>query len=181
MGALYLPYSSFPKLATSNGHDSETLIALLGLGSFLGRIIAGGLCSSSKVKPNILSMIALATAFAATLPLIMAKFLTSTEYYILVSVACCFHGFVTGMWIASTASFFIYLLGPSSLDSAISVLTAARGVPATFFPILMSFLADHFGNPFVPLYAASILFTVAAIIFLLDIGLMKRQNQASRI
>ena len=126
-------------------------------------------------------MIALATAFAATLPLIMAKFLTSTEYYILVSVACCFHGFVTGMWIASTASFFIYLLGPSSLDSAISVLTAARGVPATFFPILMSFLADHFGNPFVPLYAASILFTVAAIIFLLDIGLMKRQNQASRI
>ena len=52
VGALYLPYSSLPKLATSNGHDSEILIALLGLGSFLGCITAGGLCSSSKVKPN---------------------------------------------------------------------------------------------------------------------------------
>ena len=181
VGALYLPYSSLPKLATSDGHDSEILIALLGLGSFLGRIIAGGLCSSSKVKPNILLMIALATAFAATLPLIMAKFLTSKEYYILVSVACCFHGFVTGIWIASTASFLIYLLGPSSLDSAISVLTAVRGLPATFLPILMSLLADHMEEPYVPLYAASILFAIAAIIFFLDIGLMKRQNQASGI
>ena len=52
VSAHYLPYSSLPKLATSNGHDPEILIALLGLGSFLGRITAGGLCSSSKVKPN---------------------------------------------------------------------------------------------------------------------------------
>ena len=126
-------------------------------------------------------MITVATAFAATLPLIMAKFLTSKEYYIFVSVACCIHGFVTGMWIASTASFFIYLLGPSCLDSAMSVLTAARGVPATFFPILMSLLADHIGDPFVPLYAAFILFALAVVLFLLDIGLMKRQNQASAI
>ena len=85
------------------------------------------------------------------------------------------------MWIASTAFFFIYLLGPSCFDSAISVLTAARGLPATSFLILMPFLADHFRNPSVPLYAASILFAIAAIIFFLDIKLMKRQNQDSGI
>jgi len=159
---LFIPFTFLPDEAHSAGistDDAAFLVAVMGISSALGRLIAGWLCDQPRCNP--LAFTALSVGAAAVAPLLF-PWISSYSTYLLLSA---FFGLVTGMWIAASSPMLVRILGLSLLSPAFGLMTAFQGAAALSGPPLAGMAIDWLGDKGVAFHLAGAILASAALVF----------------
>jgi len=125
--SLYIPYTHLPDLAMDRGVSSRNaafLISAAGIGSTVGRVLAGVLCDQGRIHPMTITL--LATTFAS----IEAFLLFSCSQFWQFLVLSSGFGFMTGFWVASETPLIIKTLSFHLLTPAFGLLVGVLGLAA---------------------------------------------------
>ena len=161
--AVYLPYTCLPSLAKGSGYtevEGNLLVIAIGVGSTLGRGLAGVLLKSKIKSP--LKFTWGATCAAAFFPLLCS--LTINDCIFLVVFSFCFRSF-SGFWISATQPALIEMRGRQELKEAMNKLQITRGIAALFGLAIMSAVAEAFTDQAVRFYASTGCFGIAIVFF----------------
>jgi MFS family permease len=146
---LYIPYSYLGGVAEGQGiapEQTALLISCIGLGSVIGRLLAGWICDHPWLHPVSLTRACL--AIAAPLPFILAW----VDHFWMFAGLSLLFGLMTGQWIATTSPLLVKLLGLPQLSQAFGLLTAVRGAASLASPPLAGLVVDLTGRASYALY-----------------------------
>jgi len=125
--SLYIPYTHLPEMAMARGVSSRNaafLISAAGIGSTVGRILAGLLCDQSWLHPMTITL--LATALASLQAFLL---ISCTQFWMFLLLSSGF-GFMTGFWVACETPLIIRTLSFNLLTPAFGLLTGSAGLGA---------------------------------------------------
>jgi len=172
--ALYIPYSFLGGVAEAKDVSPDLtalLISCIGLGSVVGRLLAGWLCDQPWVHP--LSLTRAALALAAPIPFLLAWV---DHFWMFAGLALLF-GFLTGQWISTTSPLLVKLLGISQLSQAFGLLTAVRGAASLASPPLAGLLVDLTGRGNLSLQISGSFLLVATAIYSVAVFVLNKKRR----
>lgn len=172
--ALYIPYSFLGGVAEAQGVSPDMtalLISCIGLGSVVGRLLAGWLCDQPWVHP--LSLTRAALALATPIPFLLAWV---DHFWMFAGLALLF-GFLTGQWISATSPLLVKLLGISQLSQAFGLLTAVRGAASLASPPLAGLIVDLTGMGNLSLQLSGAFLILATAIYSVAVFVLNKKQR----
>lgn len=173
--ALYIPFTHLPPLAIAAGvpaPKASFLIASTGMGSVVGRLLAGWMSDQPWGSPHVITcvVVLLATPLHFILTLV-----SSYWCYVVLTIA---FGFLTGQWISATTPFLVSLIGVEMLTPAFGLITFLRGCAGLAGPPLAGIVIQMMGDKRTALYMSGGLSAVSAIMY--GLAYLTRKRVAKR-
>ena len=171
--ALFIPYSYIQPVAAIVNippHLTSILIAIIGLGSIMGRLTSSFLTKNPKVKS--LFLIRASIALVSILPIVF----TLIDQFWMFALACFMFGFLTGQWIAATSPFLVQLLGVFNINKALGLLTFVQGAASLISPPLAGISVEMSSNPLMALYVSAFLLMISATVYTTAILVMDKKR-----